>query len=235
MNKLILMALFTSLFFSSYASSKIKHPAYSKTATGFENVNNRKTYQYHQSPNEDIWHEFGRPFWKSKKSKVTIKKVTPLKIKPIHIARVKTDSDKDGVSDLIDQCPDTLAGQKVNSLGCGLQAKRNLSLDVKFALNKSLIIKDYTSAIDKLGLALQNDKNLRIEIQGHTDPTGSKVYNKELSLNRARSVKGYLVGQYNISEKRLTAIGFGDEKPLTSNLTRVGRETNRRVEIKIQQ
>lgn len=235
MHKMTLLFLMTFLFASVEATSSIKYPTYNKESKGFENVNNRKIYEYSQSPGEEIWHEFGRPFWKAKAKSVTIRKVTPLKIKPINIARVKIDTDKDGVSDLMDQCPNTGMGQKVNSLGCELQAKRNLSLDVKFSLNRSEIIKNYTSAIDKLGLALKENDDLRIEIQGHTDPTGDKAYNKVLSLSRAQSVKSYLMNQYKISADRLSAVGYGDELPIANNLTREGRETNRRVEIKVQQ
>ncbi|MBA4168117.1 MAG: OmpA family protein, partial [Chitinophagaceae bacterium] len=74
----------------------------------------------------------------------------------------------------------------------------------------------------------------KITIEGHTDATGKPEANKSLSLKRAEAVKLYLV-QNGIEEVRLTAIGFGSEKPLESNKTPEGRAKNRRVEIRLVQ
>lgn len=111
--------------------------------------------------------------------------------------------------------------------------KKVLTLDVKFELNKADIQTDYTTAIDKLGLALKEDKDLSLEIQGHTDTTGPRSLNMALSDNRAQSVKEYLIEKYEISPERLTSKGFGPTQPVASNETRDGRKKNRRVDIKV--
>jgi outer membrane protein OmpA-like peptidoglycan-associated protein len=73
-----------------------------------------------------------------------------------------------------------------------------------------------------------------VEIQGHTDATGDPAKNKTLSLERANSVRAYLIRK-GIAPERLTTAGFGAEKPLATNDTPEGRQQNRRVEFHILQ
>ena len=73
--------------------------------------------------------------------------------------------------------------------------------------------------------------DLKFEIQGHTDSVGPEVYNKNLSERRANSVKNYLVSN-GIDAGRLTAVGFGESKPVATNGTREGKALNRRIEFK---
>ncbi len=229
MRILLVLAIFYSIF--SFGSANVEQP--NKEGKGFGNVNERKEYNYHQSPNENIWHEFGRPFWKAKKKTVKIEKPV-LEVAPIQeVAEVNNDSDVDGVWDRVDQCPETAAGAVVNTLGCEVKANRNLSLDVKFNSGKSDIIRTYTSAIDRLGMALQENQDLKIEIQGHTDITGKTSFNNKLSNDRSAAVKEYLIEKYGISGDRLNARGFGAAAPVATNTTTQGRKLNRRVDIKI--
>jgi OmpA-OmpF porin, OOP family len=72
------------------------------------------------------------------------------------------------------------------------------------------------------------DKNITIE--GHTDNIGTNEYNQKLSEKRAKSVRQYLIDKFGINGSRLTAVGYGEEKPIASNDTAEGRQTNRRVE-----
>jgi len=71
-----------------------------------------------------------------------------------------------------------------------------------------------------------------VEIQGHTDSTGSAAINRTLSKGRAESVRKYLAGK-GVAKGRLTAKGFGPDVPLADNGTSEGRDINRRVEFKI--
>ena len=71
-----------------------------------------------------------------------------------------------------------------------------------------------------------------VEVQGHTDSTGSAAINRTLSNKRAESVRRYLVGK-GVAKGRLTAKGFGPDVPVADNGTPEGREQNRRVEFKI--
>jgi len=72
----------------------------------------------------------------------------------------------------------------------------------------------------------------KLAVQGHTDNRGAAGYNKRLSAQRANSVMKWLV-DHGIAKARLSAAGFGLEKPIDSNDTDVGRQNNRRVEFHI--
>jgi OmpA-OmpF porin, OOP family len=86
--------------------------------------------------------------------------------------------------------------------------------------------------LNKLLKLMKEYKNMEIEMSGHTDSNGDKFFNKELSLNRAKSVVNYLIDN-GIDKKRMSFKGFGDSKPVSSNETSEGRRANRRVEFKI--
>ena len=73
-----------------------------------------------------------------------------------------------------------------------------------------------------------DNKNVYIEIQGHTDKTGSKDTNKRLGAERADAVRTFL-NQNGIALNRIATISYGDESPVASNKTRAGRAQNRRV------
>ena len=73
---------------------------------------------------------------------------------------------------------------------------------------------------------------VKIEIAAHTDDVGSEEYNMKLSQKRAESVTNYLVSK-GIQKERLISVGYGESKPLTSNATPEGRDSNRRTEFKI--
>jgi OOP family OmpA-OmpF porin len=79
---------------------------------------------------------------------------------------------------------------------------------------------------------LQSAPRARIEIGGHTDNTGDPGYNLDLSRRRATAVRQYLMSR-GVGEKRLTAVGYGQEKPVADNDTPQGRLKNRRIEFKI--
>jgi OmpA-OmpF porin, OOP family len=74
--------------------------------------------------------------------------------------------------------------------------------------------------------------NLHLTIEGHTDNVGKPADNKLLSENRAKAVFDYLA-QKGVVTERLTATGFGQEKPVATNSTTAGRAKNRRVELKL--
>jgi outer membrane protein OmpA-like peptidoglycan-associated protein len=78
---------------------------------------------------------------------------------------------------------------------------------------------------------LLNHPDLKIEIQGHTDSTGTRDYNLKLSERRANTVKSYLA-LYGIDPARLTTRGYGPDEPVSTNDTEEGRALNRRVELK---
>ncbi len=75
-----------------------------------------------------------------------------------------------------------------------------------------------------------DNKNVYVEIQGHTDNTGSREVNKRLGAERAEAVRAFL-NQNGIALNRIATISYGDESPVASNKTRAGRAQNRRVVI----
>lgn len=88
------------------------------------------------------------------------------------------------------------------------------------------------SLLDELVVALIQCGEARIEIAGHTDASGPREENLELSLQRAEAVKAYMVAAA-VAVDRLTAIGFGPDKPLVDNATPEGRAQNRRIELEV--
>jgi outer membrane protein OmpA-like peptidoglycan-associated protein len=72
----------------------------------------------------------------------------------------------------------------------------------------------------------------KFTVEGHTDSVGSEKLNQSLSEKRANSVRDFLVKE-GVSADRLTAIGYGEAKPIATNNTRAGRKQNRRVEINL--
>ena len=105
--------------------------------------------------------------------------------------------------------------------------------NIFFDSGKSDIKAESISELDRIYELLNRNPNLRVQINGHTDNVGEANYNKILSRKRAKSVERYLIS-YGIEPGRLSAKGFGEEKPLVSNDDEIGgREINRRTEIEI--
>jgi curli biogenesis system outer membrane secretion channel CsgG len=82
-----------------------------------------------------------------------------------------------------------------------------------------------------IGQLLQDDPELRLSIEGHTDSDGSEEQNQALSQNRANSVLEYLIATYSIERDRLEAKGWGEAKPIDANDSAEGKANNRRVEL----
>lgn len=110
--------------------------------------------------------------------------------------------------------------------------KGRQTLDVKFAFDKATIKEGYYKDIDDLIAVMKEFPDLNVVIEGHTDNLGSPEYNKKLSQERAEAVKKYMV-QAGIDARRISAIGFGAERPVASNATDEGRAKNRRVEAAV--
>jgi len=104
--------------------------------------------------------------------------------------------------------------------------------NVFFDVNKFVLKDESKIELGKLISFLTANKNLVIEISGHTDNTGNKQKNSELSKNRANAVMQYLLKE-GIQAGRLTAKGFGDTQPIADNKTEESRKQNRRTEFKI--
>ena len=102
-----------------------------------------------------------------------------------------------------------------------------------FDYDSDKILPNSYAEIERLSLFLKRNKQIKIEIIGHTDNQGSKSYNLDLSRRRANALMNALI-QKGISADRLSAQGKGSEAPIATNDTEEGRAQNRRVEIIIQ-
>ncbi len=103
---------------------------------------------------------------------------------------------------------------------------------ILFGFDESNLSADAKTSLDKLVAILQKYPDTNIEIQGHTDNTGTADYNSSLSIRRAESVNNYLTAK-NLSTSRLTIKAFGETAPKYENNTPDGQMQNRRVEFLI--
>ena len=101
---------------------------------------------------------------------------------------------------------------------------------VNFELDSDALTSTALPILDEVVESLQYYPEVELEVQGHTDITGSLEHNNDLSLRRAQSVKNYLVSK-GIDESRLTVAGFGPSRPIAPNNTPEGQAQNRRIEF----
>lgn len=154
------------------------------------------------------------------------------KPKPV-AAPVVADADGDGVIDSKDKCPGTAAGAVVNNYGCVPEEKAQMEVEVFFATGKANLEANSHASLEELAAFLKENPKTHVQIQGHTDNTGSDKLNKALSQKRADSVKTYLVEKLGVEPMRLSSYGYGEERPVADNTTAEGREKNRRVMAEI--
>lgn len=113
------------------------------------------------------------------------------------------------------------------------QTKRGLVVtlgDVLFEVDKATLKPGAARSLDQLAQALRDDQNATIQIEGHTDSTGSRAHNMDLSRRRAESVQYYLVN-HGIDTARMSTRGLGPDYPVATNNSAAGRQQNRRVEV----
>jgi outer membrane protein OmpA-like peptidoglycan-associated protein len=107
---------------------------------------------------------------------------------------------------------------------------------VKFGFDTSDLSPEAQAAIDQFAEQLKTEnKNVYIEIQGHTDSVGSEKYNEELGLLRAESVRRYLNQKHGFPLHRINVISYGESASVADNNTREGRAQNRRVALVVLQ
>ena len=101
---------------------------------------------------------------------------------------------------------------------------------IRFQYGSATLESTYQGDLERLHAWLLENPGLEIEIIGHTDSIGSVPYNMQLSLDRAQSVKGFMV-ERGIDEGRMTTDGKGPLLPIDTNRTEEGRARNRRVQV----
>ena len=146
---------------------------------------------------------------------------------PVAAPATPPDSDHDGVPDNIDQCPNTPAGVQVDAVGCPIKGSITLE-GVNFEYNSAALTMASHAPLDAVADGLKKHQRVKVEIQGHSDSTGSVPYNMKLSQRRADSVRDYLV-QQGVNADQLQTKGYGPTQPIATNKTAEGRAKNRRV------
>ncbi len=108
----------------------------------------------------------------------------------------------------------------------------NMPGNISFPSDEYALKTSFYEVLDSVAVVLKEYNKTAIQVDGHTDSTGSFEHNQTLSERRAESVKNYLA-QKGVAINRMHANGYGPRQPIASNSTVEGRAANRRVEIQI--
>lgn len=104
-----------------------------------------------------------------------------------------------------------------------------IQLNVEFETNSANVAGVYGDEIQEVANAMRSQQDIQLVLEGHTDSKGSESYNQSLSQRRVESVKQILSSQYGIPSHRISAVGYGEARPIADNETEAGRARNRRV------
>jgi outer membrane protein OmpA-like peptidoglycan-associated protein len=141
-----------------------------------------------------------------------------------------------GIGNYMDQQEEELRRQLRNSgvsvSRAGNQIILNMPGNITFASDDAALNPNFYNVLESVAIVLAKYERTLLDIDGHTDSTGSEQYNQELSEARAVAVGQYL-NQRGIDARRLRIIGYGETRPIADNSTEIGRQQNRRVEIRI--
>jgi outer membrane protein OmpA-like peptidoglycan-associated protein len=144
---------------------------------------------------------------------------------------IKTDITLPGVSNIADNKEINNTSSKVNEvqllINNILSAKK-----INFERRSTAITAESKTVVEEIAKILNDNPTLKVEISGHTDSRGSDSLNKKISQDRASSVRDILIS-LGINKDRVTAIGYGEEKPLVQDDENGLSEINRRVEFNI--
>ncbi len=141
------------------------------------------------------------------------------------------DNDGDGIVDSADQCPDEPETKNgyLDDDGCADQSPTDL-VGFTFPRNSDKFDPASAALLERAYQVLDRNRKLNVEISGHASEGEAKPL--ELSIARAEAVKEYLVRR-GISEDRVRTVGYGGDRPSSSNATRDGRDKNRRIEFRV--
>src|SRR5690606_9837973 len=148
------------------------------------------------------------------------------------------DNDGDSVPDTADQCPNTPGQADQEPIGCPLKpalvvvtdCEVKITQQIHFEYNSDRISAVSHGVLDAVVEVLEKNPSIKLEIQAHPANRGTPAYTKQLSTRRANAVLKYLVS-HGIAPDRLTAQGYGLERPLVPNTSDENRALNRRVQF----
>jgi outer membrane protein OmpA-like peptidoglycan-associated protein len=132
-----------------------------------------------------------------------------------------------------DSCPSLRDKERTLSVQSTLPDTARLYIldKIQFEYNSAELLAAGKNQIEAIALQLEQYSSLNATITGHTDSTGSEIYNKQLSADRAHAVRQALI-DLGVPANRLKAVGKGMEQPITHNQTEAARRLNRRVDIR---
>ncbi|EIP4520669.1 fibronectin-binding outer membrane protein CadF [Campylobacter coli] len=152
----------------------------------------------------------------AKREKVVAEQVKEVAIEPRVAASVQS------------QCPaEPREGAMLDENGC----EKTISFEGHFGFDKVDIIPSFEEKIKEIAQILDENARYDTILEGHTDNIGSRSYNQKLSERRAESVAKELE-KFGVDKDRIQTVGYGQDKPRSSNDTKEGRADNRRVDAK---
>ncbi len=153
------------------------------------------------------------------------------------------DGDSDGVNDDVDKCPTVpeTRNEYLDDDGCPDEKPQLIEVTatqivikqrINFATGKSTILADSYPVLNDVVLVMKDYPNIHVEIGGHTDNVGDDALNQRLSKGRADAVFEYLLA-HGVRADRMLTMGYGETRPIDTNMTDSGKLANRRVEFNI--
>ncbi|MDY6982443.1 MAG: OmpA family protein, partial [Pseudomonadota bacterium] len=145
------------------------------------------------------------------------------------------DSDGDGVPDSRDRCANTPRNLAVDANGCPImdRSQERQDLLVNFDFDQAVVKQEFYDEIETFAEFLQTYSNTNAVIEGHTDSDGTEAYNQSLSERRAQAVMNRLVQAHGIPASRLSAVGYGEARPVVENNSSANKARNRRIEAEV--
>ena len=177
--------------------------------------------------------EFGSGLRREREPLVAVAEAPVAPVEPVVVAA--SDRDGDGLADGSDNCPD-VAGLAENA-GCPPYEKvivkpdkLELKQNIAFEQDSAKLEAASYPLLDEVVVALQDNRGMKVQVDGHASSEGSDAHNQTLSEARAQAVVDYLVSK-GVAADRLVSKGFSSSQPTETNTTSAGRESNRRVEF----
>ncbi|MCK4703914.1 MAG: OmpA family protein, partial [Gammaproteobacteria bacterium] len=123
-------------------------------------------------------------------------------------------------------------GSDIDAIGA-IGSALSLTLDsgVIFGFNQSRLSSESVAQLDEVIAKIMAYTQSTITVDGHTDDRGTDDYNMDLSQQRANAVAEYISQHLPQTQTKIKAVGYGEQRPVSTNDTEAGRQQNRRVEI----